>query len=124
MENRLERSSGLAGVSLKVRVSSVKPGFIRGQSIATGEYQGGVVVFDAIESLYVVREGDTLELRISEEKPGDLEDLDFCGQGYLAADERIGETVLSLWGIIFRFKPPLGLQPERKYYLCFKKLKS
>ncbi|MEM1927684.1 MAG: DNA-directed RNA polymerase subunit G [Acidilobaceae archaeon] len=104
------------------RVSSVKPGFIRGQLIATAEYPGGLMVFDAIESLFSVKEGELLEVRVSDEKPGNLDELDFCGHGYLAAEEEIGETVLSLWGIVFRFKPPLGLEMGRKYYLCLKKL--
>ncbi|MEM1640052.1 MAG: DNA-directed RNA polymerase subunit G [Acidilobaceae archaeon] len=109
-------------VNLKAKITSVRPGLIRGQSIATAEYEKGVAIFDVIESIYEVKEGDVLELSISEEKPKNLDEQNFCGHGYLVVDEKIGETVLSIWGIVFRFKPPLGLQLEQKYYLCFKKL--
>lgn len=105
-----------------VRVEKVEPGRIGGQRIAYASSNNGLtMVFDVIGDLIRVSPGDVLEVMISEVKPENLDDYEFCGHGYLVTPEsKFNETIFSIWGIIFKFKPPLGLELERKYYLCLR----
>lgn len=106
---------------LNVVVEELKAGNIQGQSIAKGTAEGRTVVFDVIKGTMEVKKGDKLEVHVMEKKPENLDEFEFCGHGYLIAqEERFNETVISLWGIIFKFSPPLGLEPEKKYYICVK----
>lgn len=111
-------------VSLNVEVKEVQPSKLEGVLIATAEGEGKVVTFDMIQDLYTLKVGDRVSIVVSEEKPSDIDSYEFCGHGYLAADESKGYTLLSLWGIIFKFTPPLGLKADTKYYLCIKKAAS
>ncbi|MCS7106929.1 MAG: DNA-directed RNA polymerase subunit G [Acidilobaceae archaeon] len=106
---------------LLVTVEDLKPGNIQGQSIVRGVAEGRTVVFDVIKDTMEVKKGDRLEMHIMDKKPKDLEEFEFCGHGYLIAqEEKFNETIISLWGIIFKFHPPLGLEMEKKYYICIK----
>ncbi|MEN2999654.1 MAG: DNA-directed RNA polymerase subunit G [Acidilobaceae archaeon] len=106
---------------LAVTVEELRPGNIQGQSIAKGVAEGRTVVFDVIKGTMEVKKGDRLELHILDKRPKDLEEYEFCGHGYLVAEEeKFNETIISLWGIIFKFHPPLGLKAEKKYYVCVK----
>jgi len=107
---------------LLVKVTRVEPGRLAGQRIAYASSDDGfTMVFDVISELMSVSAGDTLEFIVAESKPENLDDYEFCGHGYLVAPEsKFDETIFSVWGIIFKFKPPIGLELDRKYYICMK----
>lgn len=111
-------------ISLSLEVKDVQPSKLEGVKIAKAEGQNETVTFDVIESIYTVSSGDKIEMVIDEDKPNDLDSFEFCGHGYLAADESKGFTLLSLWGILFKFAPPLGLKADTKYYLCMRRVKG
>jgi len=105
------------------KVKELKPGNIRGQYIATVDLGKHTLIHDVIEGTLKIKEGDKIRILVSEELPKDLDEYDFCGHGYLVeAEEKVDKTILSLWGIIFKFEPNIGLKEERKYYLCIKKI--
>ena len=108
---------------IKATIESVEPGKLRGQKIAKARADGGIITFDVIEELFSVREGDVLEILVTDSRPKSLDPYDFCAHGYLAASRDDAE-LLSLWGILFLFKPPIGLQDNVKYYLCIKRGQS
>lgn len=105
---------------IRARIVSIEPGSIKGQMIATAESGEGLLRFDLISDLIRVGEGDTLEILLSDSKPGEVDGYDFCGRGYLVSSDS-GREIFSVWGIIFRFEPPLGLEPDREYFLCIKR---
>ncbi|MCE4611509.1 MAG: DNA-directed RNA polymerase subunit G [Desulfurococcales archaeon] len=105
---------------LKAIVEKVEPGKLRGQRIARARAGDRTITFDVIENLFSVEEGDTLEILVSDSRPENLDPYDFCAHGYLAAS-RDNAELLSLWGILFLFEPPIGLQDNVKYYLCIKR---
>ncbi|MCX8195736.1 MAG: DNA-directed RNA polymerase subunit G [Acidilobaceae archaeon] len=108
-------------IALLATVEDVKPGNIQGQSIARADAEGRKVIFDVIKKTLEVKKGDLLEIHVMTKRPKNLEEFEFCGHGYLIAPEdAYKETILSLWGIIFKFSPPLGLEMEKKYYVCIK----
>jgi DNA-directed RNA polymerase subunit G len=109
---------------LLVKVERVEPGKIGGQRIAYAVSDDNrSMVFDVIGDLIRVSPRDVLEVIVSEVKPENIDEYEFCGHGYLVTPEsKFDETILSLWGIIFKFKPPIGLELDRKYYLCLKHL--
>jgi DNA-directed RNA polymerase subunit G len=104
-------------------VEELKPGNIRGQYIAKINLKDHVLVHDVIEGTLELNVGEKVKIYVGEKVPDDLDSYDFCGHGYLVASEdSLGKTILSLWGIIFKFEPKIGLKEDRKYYLCIKKL--
>ncbi|MDT7865508.1 MAG: DNA-directed RNA polymerase subunit G [Desulfurococcales archaeon] len=109
---------------LLVKVERVEPGKIGRQRIAYAVSDDNrSMVFDVIGDLIKVTPRDVLEVIVSEVKPDNIDEYEFCGHGYLVTPEsKFDETILSLWGIIFKFKPPIGLELDRKYYLCLKHL--
>lgn len=111
-------------ISLDLEVRRVEPSKLEGVKIATAEGDGRKVTFDMIEGLYVLNEGERFTMVISEEKPSDLDSYEFCGHGYLVVGEDKGFTLLSLWGVLFKFEPPLGLRTNQKYYLCMRRAKA
>ncbi len=106
---------------LFIKVENIEPGKVGGQRIAYGMSDDKMsMVFDVIGDLINVAPGDRLEVVVSEVKPN-IDEYEFCGHGYLVTPEsKFNETILSLWGIIFKFKPPLGLEMDKKYYLCLR----
>lgn len=100
-------------------IEEVRQGNIEGQRIAVGKGEdGSSITFDVIRDLLKVEKGEKIEFIISD-KLGNIDDYEFCGHGYLLSpEEKHNATILSLWGIIFEFSPPLGLELEKKYYLC------
>jgi len=106
------------------KVRDVVDGKLRGQKIATvGFSGGGSLRFDAIEGVISVNAGDNIRVEVREGKPDNLEEYDFCGHGYLVDDEsKVGKTILSIWGILFIFSNKLGLIPNKKYYICIRKV--
>ena len=104
----------------RVKVESVDPGRLADQNIVVARGGSVSVEFDSIAGLFTVEEGENLSIVVSSEKPADLDEYDFCGHGYLVTPES-DSTILSLWGIIFKFKPPIGLALNTKYYLCMKR---
>ena len=114
----------MAGKPVKkmtLTVAQVSPGEIRGQKIveATGRKQS--VKFDLIEGLLEeeFREGEKIVLEIYEDNPpSKLDSYEFCGHGYVASDPDDDFTILSIWGILFRFEPKLNLKINKKYYVC------
>lgn len=110
-------------IALQLEVKKVEPSKLEGVRIATAEGDGERVTFDMIEDLYTLNEGERFSLAISEEKPSDLNSYEFCGHGYLVVGEDKGFTLLSLWGVLFKFEPPIGLKPNQKYYLCMRRVK-
>ena len=112
---------------MTITVTSVKPGNIKGQLIAEAKARGYSVKFDVMTSIYNVEEGRKYVLEIRTSPPKDLEQYIFCGHGYVVQDilqeleNPLNITVLSVWGIIFRFEPKIReLEPEQKYYVCLK----
>jgi len=104
-------------------VKELRPGNIRGQYIATIDLGDHTLVHDVIEGTITLTEGEKVRIYVGEKLPKDLDEYDFCGHGYLlASEEHVGKTLLSLWGIIFKFEPGIGLEENKKYYLCIKKL--
>jgi len=102
-------------------VERLEPGKLKGQKIAIARSRNAEIVFDVIEGLIDLRSGDNIVIEITPIKPENLDPYIFCGHGYLAAKKDDAE-LLSLWGILFLFKPPIGLQDNVKYYLCIKKV--
>lgn len=103
-------------------VVELKPGNIRGQYIATVNLKDRVLVHDVIEGTLKLKKGEKIEIYVGEKLPGNIDEYEFCGHGYLVdSEEKLGKTILSLWGIIFKFEPSIGLREEKKYYLCIKK---
>jgi DNA-directed RNA polymerase subunit G len=107
-------------VVIEAVVEKVEPGKLRSQKIATARSGDRTVVFDVIEGLLDVMEGEKLRIVVSTRAPANLDDYVFCGHGYLAA-RRDDRELLSLWGILFLFTPPIGLEDNVKYYLCIAK---
>ncbi|MGC9210034.1 MAG: DNA-directed RNA polymerase subunit G [Acidilobus sp.] len=108
-------------IAFDLEVKSIEQSKLEGVKVATAEGGGERVTFDVIEDLYVLDQGQKVRLVVSEEKPSDIDSYDFCGHGYLVTDEGKGYTLLSLWGILFKFEPPIGLKMNQKYYLCLKR---
>lgn len=109
--------------SVEASVESVSKGRLRGQMIARARVRGGgEMEFDLIEGVLSLGEGDSIRVEFLDSEPEDPEAYEFCGHGYLVAPEgEAGLTIFSIWGIIFKVKPPMGLEPERKYYLCLRR---
>ncbi len=108
-------------ITLELEVQKVEPSKLEGVRVATAEGDGRKVTFDMVEGLYVLNEGERFTMVISEEKPSDLGSYEFCGHGFLVVGEDKGFTLLSLWGVLFKFEPPLGLKASQKYYLCIRR---
>ncbi len=109
--------------TFKATVEKLEPGKLRGQYIATAKGRSRTVIFDVIEGLLDLSEGDKIEITVTDKRPSSLDKYDFCGHGYLAASKG-EEELLSLWGILFHFKPAIGLEENVKYYLCIKREKG
>ena len=107
---------------LELTVKEVKPSKLEGMRLASAEGEGRTATFDMAEELYVLSPGDRVEVVIDEKKPDNVDEFEFCGHGYLVTDEGKGYTLLSLWGLLFKFAPPLGLKTDTKYYLCMRRL--
>ncbi|MCE4602733.1 MAG: DNA-directed RNA polymerase subunit G [Desulfurococcales archaeon] len=105
---------------LTARIRSIEPGAIKGQRIVEASYEGGSLKFDLIGDLLEVGEGDVIEIVITDSKPEDLDPYQFCGRGYLVPSGG-GKEIFSVWGILFRFEPGLGLEVDREYFLCIKR---
>ncbi|MEB3861095.1 MAG: DNA-directed RNA polymerase subunit G [Desulfurococcales archaeon] len=105
---------------ITARIVNVEPGAIKGQRIVEASHEGGTLRFDLIGDLLDVGEGDVVEILVTDSKPGDLDSYQFCGRGYLVPGDG-GREILSVWGILFRFEPGIGLEEEREYFLCIKK---
>ncbi|MEM1685140.1 MAG: DNA-directed RNA polymerase subunit G [Acidilobaceae archaeon] len=112
----------MSTIIIKAVVENLKPGNIEGQKIAYCRIgEEGELVFDVLRDLISINPSDEIEVVISENKPENIDQYEFCGHGYLVTPEsKFNKTILSLWGIIFKFKPPLKLQLDKKYYLCLK----
>ncbi|MCE4613188.1 MAG: DNA-directed RNA polymerase subunit G [Desulfurococcales archaeon] len=103
-------------------VEKIEEGALKGQLLATMRSGEVEVTFDLIRDVMNFKKGEKLRIHITEEKPKDLDRFDFCGHGYLVNEEsQTGMTLFSIWGILFKFTPPIGLQADRKYYLCIEK---
>ena len=101
----------------------MRPGKLRGQKIAEVDLGGMSLSFDVVEGLVDFDEGERVELVITPQRPQSLDDYDFCGHGFLVVPEdEAGKTIFSIWGLIFVFSKPIGLQDDTKYYLCIKKV--
>ncbi len=113
---------GAFKAEFKAKVEKVRSGSLEGLKIASCRLKnGGVLEFDVVGDLLSASEGDELKVVLSEEKPGDLDAYEFCGHGYIVAPEsKFNATIFSIWGIIFKFSPPVGLELDKKYYLCVK----
>lgn len=109
-----------------VKIEKVVSGKLMGQLIAYARSSDNIeLAFDVIKDLIKVTPGDVIEITLSESKPENLDEFEFCGHGYLVAPEsKFNETIFSIWGIIFKFKPPINLELDKKYYLCIKHLPS
>jgi len=107
-------------------VVEIKEGNIKGQKIVEVNLgEGRRLVYDLIGDLMDVSTGDNLLVEILESKPENLDSYDFCGHGYLVTSEdEVNASLISLWGIIFKFTPPLGLELDKKYYVCLRKVKD
>ncbi len=108
---------------MTITVSSVRPGGLRGQKVVEATARGYTVKFDHIGDLFEVAEGDKILIEIRESPPANLEGYIFCGHGYLASKPTDPFTILSIWGILFRFEPAINLEPDKKYYICLQKKK-
>ncbi|MCE4604543.1 MAG: DNA-directed RNA polymerase subunit G [Aeropyrum sp.] len=106
-------------VKLKVKIEEIEPGRLQGQRIASGKARKGPKVkFDVIDGLLDVGEGDTLQIEVISSKPESLDDYEFCGHGYKVPASGENVEILSIWGILFAFEPPIGLEEGVKYYVC------
>ena len=103
-----------------VKIVGFRPGEIKGQRIAEGEYPGGRLVFDVIQDLVTLSEGDEVEIAIFDSEPGSMDEYSFCGRGYVVPSSG-DKTIFSIWGILFRFEPGIGLERDKEYILCIKK---
>lgn len=105
---------------MTVTVEAVEPGKLRGQRIVRAKSRRVKVEFDLIEDLLKINEGDKIVIEFHKSKPSSMDKYLFCGQGYMASKPEDSYTIFSIWGLIFRFEPSIGLEPETKYYLCVK----
>jgi len=103
---------------MTLTVKEVAEGRIKGQKIvrATGRKQK--LEFDLVEGLFSLSEGDKIRVEFYEEKPQNLDKYIFCGHGYVASKPGDSFTIFSVWGILFRFEPPINLEYNKKYYVC------
>lgn len=102
-----------------VKVEDVREGRLKGQLIAEATYGDGKVVFDLVSDLVDVKPGEELILEIRDTQPDNLDSYKFCGHGFLAASESQNrKTLLSVWGLLFMFEPSIGLEENKKYYVC------
>ncbi|BAN90733.1 DNA-directed RNA polymerase subunit G [Aeropyrum camini] len=106
---------------LDLKIEEIEPGRLQGQLIATAKSRKATVKFDVIEDLIPLSKGDRIVIEVREEKPSSLDKYVFCGHGYKVPSEKDGVDILSVWGIIFVFEPPIDLQAEKKYYICIYK---
>lgn len=106
---------------MTVTVEAVEPGKLRGQRIVRAKSRRVRVEFDLIEDLVNVESGDKIVIEFHREKPRSMDKYIFCGQGYMASKPEDEFTIFSIWGLIFRFEPNIGLEPEVKYYLCIRR---
>ena len=120
----------MAGKPVKrmtLTIASVKPGEIRGQRIVEASGRRQALKFDLIEGLFneEFREDEKIVVEIYEGKPpSKLDNYEFCGHGYVASDPQDSFTILSIWGILFRFEPKINLKINQKYYLCMYRKKG
>ncbi len=114
---------GSPAKKLTVTVEGIEPGKLRGQRIAKAGSRRAHVEFDLIGDTIRVSEGDKIVFEFYTSKPSSLDKFIFCGQGYVTSKPEEDFTMFSVWGILFKFKPSLGLEPETKYYLCIRRIK-
>ncbi|MDP8002773.1 MAG: DNA-directed RNA polymerase subunit G [Caldisphaera sp.] len=106
----------------RVEIKKISPSKLQGAKVVEANNDKIHITFDLIENLFNVNEGDKIELYIDNKKPENIESYDFCAHGYLVKPEDQAKiTILSLWGILFQFDPPIGLNYNEKYYLCLRK---
>ncbi len=113
---------------MTLTIERVERGEIKGQKIAHGKGRGIKVKFDVLEDLFSINEGEKILLEIRDSPPSNLKDYLFCGHGYVVREpkkeafEEYNFTILSVWGILFRFEPKINeLETNKKYYICIKK---
>jgi DNA-directed RNA polymerase subunit G len=116
---------GIGGMVFRAEgvVDEVTPGKLRGQNIAKVRLDnGGYLTFDVISNIYKIDVGDRIVIEIHDSKPNNLDEYEFCGHGFLVDDEdKLGKTLLSIWGILFSFDNKLGLNINKKYYVCIRR---
>jgi len=111
--------------TIEVTIERVEDSKLKDARIVKASSNEYTLYFDLIADLMDIKEGERVEVYIGKSKPKDIDSYEFCGHGYLIKPENeVDETLLSLWGIIFQFRPPIGLEYGEKYYLCMKKQKS
>lgn len=115
---------------MTITITSVQPGNIKGQMIAEAKARGYKVKFDVMTQLFTVGEGEKYILEIRSSPPKNLEKYVFCGHGYVVRDilQELKEppkfTIISIWGLLFRFEPRLkDLRSEERYYVCLRPAK-
>jgi len=100
-------------------VKEVAEGKIKGQRIvrATGRKQK--LEFDLVEGLFDIDQGSKIRVEFYDERPSNMEGkYIFCGHGYVASKPGDPFTIFSVWGILFKFEPPIDLEYNKKYYIC------
>ncbi len=104
---------------MTLTVKDVSPGGIKGQLIVTATGRKQQVMFDVVADLIQFKPGDKIKIELyPDEPPSNLDKYEFCGHGYLVSKPGDPYTIFSIWGILFKFEPPIEIEPNRKYYLC------
>jgi DNA-directed RNA polymerase subunit G len=110
-------------VNIEAEIKSIIQSKLQNAKIVNASNEKQQVNFDLVGDIIKVSEGDKLEIIVDKKKPENIDVYDFCGHGYLVKPEKESKiTILSLWGILFEFDPPIGLEENTKYYLCLRKI--
>ncbi|AFZ70138.1 hypothetical protein Calag_0362 [Caldisphaera lagunensis DSM 15908] len=110
-------------INIEAEVKEIIQSKLQGAKIVNASNGNTQIYFDLVQDMIKISEKDKIQIVIDENKPENLDIYDFCGHGYLVKPEEESRiTILSLWGIIFQFEPPLGLKENTKYYLCLRKI--
>ncbi|MEB3844934.1 MAG: DNA-directed RNA polymerase subunit G [Desulfurococcales archaeon] len=111
---------------MTITIDKIDKGLIKGQLVAEGKGKGVKVKFDIIENLYNIKDNKII-IEIRETPPAKLDKYIFCGHGYEVVEPKADAfkernyTIISVWGILFRFEPKLSdIEPNKKYYICIK----
>ncbi len=107
---------------LTVKIEAIEDGRLRGQKIVKAKARGKNVMFDYIEGLFPIQKNDKIIIEFYTYRPKDLSKFLYCGHGYLASEPGDRIAIFSVWGLLFRFEPGIELEPDKKYYICLRKV--
>ncbi|MGC9010416.1 MAG: DNA-directed RNA polymerase subunit G [Sulfolobales archaeon] len=90
------------------------------------------VTMDLHKEVFIVKEGETLNLVMGKELPQYKDGVDFCARGVVAGikkDERGERLIISLWGFLVILTPKdqsiiENLSPTDQIYFCLRRIST